>query len=65
VTAPGPEARRLQISEVEAWAGAERTTIGRWVRAGTFPAPERFGQRRVWLLADLERWREQRQAVKP
>jgi predicted DNA-binding transcriptional regulator AlpA len=62
MSAPAAEVRRLQISELERRVGAERTTIGRWIRSGKFPAPERFGQRRVWRLDVLEAWECERAA---
>lgn len=31
-----------------------RQTISRWVEAGSFPAPLRFGRKQVWLQATIE-----------
>lgn len=31
-------------------------TIWRWCKAGTFPQPIYFGNRRSWCLADVEAW---------
>lgn len=57
-----PGQQRLQIADVERWAGVERSTINRWCRAGKFPQPERFGQRRLWQLSVLEAWAAERAA---
>ena len=41
-----------------------RSTIARWVQAGTFPAPIRTGPRRkAWMRGDIEDWMRERQGV--
>jgi predicted DNA-binding transcriptional regulator AlpA len=30
------------------------TTLARWVAAGTFPKPLRFGRQYLWLATDIE-----------
>lgn len=30
------------------------TTLDRWIAAGKFPAPLRFGRRKVWLRTSIE-----------
>ncbi len=47
---------RYQIKQVMVWSGQSSTWIDREVRAGRFPRPERFGQRRLWRLSVLETW---------
>jgi len=47
---------RLGIRDLEARLGADRSTIWRWYRAGKFPEPHYIGDRRVWLLSDVEAW---------
>lgn len=39
-----------------------RTTIWRWVRAGTFPAPVKFGARARWSEAVVDAWIAERSA---
>ena len=48
--------RRIGITEVEALTNKDRTTIRRYLRAGTFPEPEWIGSRRCWIQSDIEKW---------
>jgi predicted DNA-binding transcriptional regulator AlpA len=47
------------IRRAEEVTGLERSTIWRYYRAGTFPAPFYIGERRHWWLDELEAWRAQ------
>lgn len=44
---------------------ASRATVGRWVEAGTFPAPIYVGRRRAWRVADIEGWVSAQSANRP
>ena len=47
----------LRIREVRAIVGVGATTIDRWVKAGTFPPPYRFGGQIVrWRKSEIETW---------
>ncbi len=60
-----PTVRRVGIAALEARLGVERTTISRWCRAGTFPAPHYLGARRAWFIAEIEAWERERMARPP
>jgi predicted DNA-binding transcriptional regulator AlpA len=62
-SSPRVEVVRVQVSDLERRLGIERTTLRRWIRAGKFPEPERFGQRRVWRLDVVERWEREHAQV--
>jgi predicted DNA-binding transcriptional regulator AlpA len=51
---------RLRVKDLEARLGIDRVTLWRWYRSGRFPEPQYLGERRTWLLSDIEAW-EQRQ----
>lgn len=40
----------------ERLGGRGRSTIGDWVRAGTFPRPHHCGRVRCWLVSEIEAW---------
>jgi prophage regulatory protein len=43
---------------------ASRSSIYRWIHAGTFPAPIRIGERSIaFKYSDLEKWVESRPRV--
>lgn len=56
---------RVGISALEQRLNVDRSTISRWYRAGSFPAPHYVGQRRAWFLAEVEVWEVQRMARSP
>lgn len=49
----------IRISEVCELVGTSRTTIYRWVNAGTFPQPVRISEQSVrWSIEEIEKWRD-------
>jgi predicted DNA-binding transcriptional regulator AlpA len=50
------EVQRVGIRQLSARLGVDRSTIWRWYRAGRFPVPHYLGERRAWLLSDVEAW---------
>ena len=55
----GPEnmaVTRIGIAELAARLGVDRSTIWRWYQTGRFPRPHYLGERRTWLLSDVEAW---------
>jgi predicted DNA-binding transcriptional regulator AlpA len=48
--------RRIGIGEVERITGRHRTTVWRWMRAGTFPAAAYIAGRRAWWLSAVREW---------
>jgi prophage regulatory protein len=53
--------RLIRLAEVATMLGIGRSTIYKYVDAGTFPAPIKVGFRSVrWKLADVLAWRSQR-----
>lgn len=48
--------RLLGITELEKRVHKDRSTIFRWVQAGTFPAPAYRGRDRVWPEAVVRAW---------
>ncbi len=53
------ETRMLRAPEVMARTGLSRSTIWRWVRAGTFPAPVELGVNSIgWPAAAITEWLE-------
>lgn len=64
--APALGRRIVWIGDLEAILGRERTTISRAIKAGSFPQPTiRLGNRRGWLLADVEAWIQQQATPVP
>lgn len=57
-TASDVAQRRIGIAEVRLRTNASTSTINRWVRAGTFPAPHYLGVRRCWLESEVTAWLE-------
>lgn len=53
---------RIGIAELASRLGVDRSTIWRWYQAGRFPRPHYLGERRVWLLSDVEAWERERMA---
>jgi prophage regulatory protein len=55
---PALNAQRLiRLAEVATMLGIGRSTIYKYVEAGTFPAPVKVGQRSVrWKLSDVLAW---------
>ena len=53
---------RIGIAQLAARLGVDRSTIWRWYQAGTFPRPHYLGERRAWLLSDVEAWERERMA---
>lgn len=53
----GPGAM-MKSADVRAYAGGiGNTTLHRWLKAGTFPAPRILpGGRRLWVRAEVEAW---------
>ena len=48
----------LPLAEVQEIAGRKsRSTVWRWVKAGTFPAPHRIGPNSIaWLESEIVEW---------
>ena len=47
----------LRLHEVEAFTGASKTTIYRWIETEGFPHPRRMGPRIVaWRWSELNAW---------
>jgi len=47
----------LRRPQVEQRTGLKRSTIYKFMKLGTFPAPVRIGPRAVaWLESDIEQW---------
>ena len=44
----------IDIQEVAADFEVCTTTLDRWIAAGKFPAPLRFGRKKVWLRTTIE-----------
>lgn len=45
---------------------ANRVTLGRWIRAGAFPAPVQLGPNAVaWIRSEVDEWRASRPRVTP
>ena len=54
----------LRPPKVQALTGLSRSTIGRMVKQGTFPAPVRLGMRSIgWRESDVLSWLESRPTV--
>ena len=56
---------RIGIADLSRRLGVDRSTIWRWYRAGRFPAPHYLGERRMWIIADVEAWERERMAREP
>ncbi|POS09189.1 MULTISPECIES: helix-turn-helix transcriptional regulator [Burkholderia] len=55
----------LRLVGVLDTVGVKKTTLYRWIREGTFPAPVQLGARSVgWRAADVEQWVESRQSTR-
>lgn len=51
-----PDSAHVGTRVVERIFGAHRATIWRWVKAGKFPAPKKFGPQTCrWSVGDLRR----------
>ncbi len=48
------EKRFVDIAHVAKDFDVCRQTIDRWVESGIFPAPLRFGRRKVWMRTTIE-----------
>ena len=46
--------RFVNIDQVAKDFDVCRQTINRWVESGIFPAPLRFGRKKVWLQTTIE-----------
>ena len=58
-----PLERVIRWPEVHDLTGLSRSTVWRWVRAGSFPPPLQLGAQSVgWLAAEIVLWIEQRAA---
>ncbi|MHB8876153.1 MAG: helix-turn-helix transcriptional regulator [Myxococcaceae bacterium] len=56
---------RLGVRELETRLGIDRSTIWRWYKAGKFPEPHYLGDRRLWLLSEIEAFEAERMARPP
>ncbi|WP_186082031.1 helix-turn-helix transcriptional regulator [Burkholderia gladioli] len=55
----------LRLIGVLDTVGVKKTTLYRWIREGTFPAPVQLGIRSVgWLATDVQQWVESRQSTR-
>lgn len=50
------EPQRLGVAQLEARLGFDRSTIGKWVRAGKLPRPHYVAGHRRWWLHEIETW---------
>jgi len=58
-----PTWQRLRIFDVMAVTGLARSTIWKYIAAGSFPKPHCIGSRvRVWEAAEIQSWLEARKA---
>jgi len=48
------QSRFVMAAEVCSDLGICSVTLWRWIEAGKFPAPLRFGRRRVWLRHEYD-----------
>lgn len=49
--------RSLTMHEIIAKTGASRTTINRWIKAGTFPSGRKYSHNmRRWLESEIDAW---------
>lgn len=49
----------ISMKQVKVITGKSRSTIWRWIRAGTFPKPRQVGTRDIgWLQSEVEEWVE-------
>lgn len=48
----------LKVNQVLKMSGdPTRATLGRWVKAGLFPAPYKIGPQRIaWKLSEVQAW---------
>jgi predicted DNA-binding transcriptional regulator AlpA len=53
---------RHGIAAVERRVGVERSTISRHCKAGTFPRPMYWGNRRYWTERQLSEWEDEQLA---
>jgi predicted DNA-binding transcriptional regulator AlpA len=53
---------RIGIADLAARLGVDRSTIWRWYQSGKFPPPHYLGERRTWLLSEVEKWERERMA---
>lgn len=51
---PPTPSKPLPSETVAALFRTTPTTVSRWVAAGKFPKPFRFGRRLYWVAADIE-----------
>jgi len=67
MTHPFPvEEQFLSLKEIRRRLGVGESTIRRMVHRGDFPAPVRFGGRRVaWAASEYARWVAERKAERP
>jgi predicted DNA-binding transcriptional regulator AlpA len=59
----GDKAGHIDIVKLTAKLGKDRSTISRWCRAGSFPAPHYCGQLRCWLRSEVDEWEAARRAA--
>lgn len=48
--------RRLDTKDIENLTGKHRTTIWRWIKAGTFPTPQYINGQRSWTEDVIVEW---------
>lgn len=55
----------LRLAAVLETVGMKKSTIYKWIREGTFPAPVRLGVQSVgWREADIEAWLAARESTR-
>ena len=60
VTMASDPEKFLTLSDVIDRVAVTRSTIYRWMQAGSFPRPIKVGIRSLWLESDIQAWiREQ------
>ena len=49
----------MSISDIQRFTGKSRSTIYRWIAAGSFPAPVKVYSSSLWPEESLAEWRQQ------
>lgn len=49
----------MSISDIQRFTGKSRSTIYRWIAAGSFPAPVKVYSSSLWPEERLAEWRQQ------
>jgi prophage regulatory protein len=58
-------AKVLRLAAVLEAVGMKKSTVYKWVREGTFPAPVRLGVQSVgWREVDIEAWLASRESTR-